>query len=61
MDIEGGSQTGFVSFLSALRALMNGGSKPYVAPQAFDLLSNSLYRYYITAGSVSDALHDERY
>ncbi|KAG1809505.1 glycoside hydrolase family 18 protein [Suillus variegatus] len=36
MDIEGGSQTGFVSFLSALRTLMNGGSKPY----------------YITAGSV---------
>ncbi|KAG2119375.1 glycoside hydrolase family 18 protein [Suillus clintonianus] len=36
MDIEGGSQTGFVSFLSALRNLMNGGSKPYyitAAPQ----------------------------
>lgn len=36
MDIEGGSQTGFVSFLSALRTLMNGGSKPYyitAAPQ----------------------------
>ncbi|KAG1891734.1 glycoside hydrolase family 18 protein [Suillus fuscotomentosus] len=36
MDIEGGSQTGFVSFLSALRALMDGGSKPYyitAAPQ----------------------------
>ncbi|KAG2034673.1 glycoside hydrolase superfamily [Suillus americanus] len=36
MDIEGGTQTGFVSFLSALRALMDGGSKPYyitAAPQ----------------------------
>ncbi|KAG1851191.1 glycoside hydrolase [Suillus tomentosus] len=36
MDIEGGSQTGFVSFLSALRTLMDGGSKPYyitAAPQ----------------------------
>ncbi|KAG1723162.1 glycoside hydrolase [Suillus lakei] len=36
MDIEGGSQTGFVSFLTALRTLMNGGSKPYyitAAPQ----------------------------
>lgn len=43
MDIEGGSQTGFVSFLSALRALMDGGSKPYVVLQAFDLLSNSLF------------------
>ncbi|KAJ8594091.1 glycoside hydrolase [Rhizopogon salebrosus TDB-379] len=36
MDIEGGSQTGFVSFLTALRSLMNGGNKPYyitAAPQ----------------------------
>ncbi|KAG1803997.1 glycoside hydrolase superfamily [Suillus subaureus] len=36
MDIEGGSQTGLVSFLSALRTLMDGGSKPYyitAAPQ----------------------------
>ncbi|KAG1724705.1 glycoside hydrolase family 18 protein [Suillus paluster] len=36
MDIEGGSQTGFVSFLTALRNLMNGGTKPYyitAAPQ----------------------------
>ncbi|KAG2064391.1 glycoside hydrolase [Suillus decipiens] len=36
MDIEGGSQTGFVSFLTALRTLMDGGSKPYyitAAPQ----------------------------
>ncbi|KAG1837407.1 glycoside hydrolase family 18 protein [Suillus subalutaceus] len=36
MDIEGGSQTGFVSFLSALRTLMDGGRKPYyitAAPQ----------------------------
>jgi hypothetical protein len=31
MDIEGGSQTGFVSFLTALRSLMNGGNKPYAA------------------------------
>lgn len=30
MDIEGGSQTGFVSFLTALRNLMNGGNKPCV-------------------------------
>ncbi|KAH7929211.1 glycoside hydrolase, partial [Leucogyrophana mollusca] len=27
MDIEGGSQTGFVSFLNELRTLMNGGNK----------------------------------
>ncbi|OJA13755.1 hypothetical protein AZE42_01538 [Rhizopogon vesiculosus] len=36
MDIEGGSQTGFVSFLTALRDLMDGGNKPYyitAAPQ----------------------------
>ncbi|OAX37590.1 glycoside hydrolase family 18 protein [Rhizopogon vinicolor AM-OR11-026] len=36
MDIEGGSQTGFVSFLTALRTLMDGGNKPYyitAAPQ----------------------------
>ncbi|KAG1863174.1 glycoside hydrolase family 18 protein [Suillus subalutaceus] len=36
MDIEGGTQTGFVSFLTALRTLMDGGSKPYyitAAPQ----------------------------
>jgi hypothetical protein len=31
MDIEGGSQTGFVSFLTALRSLMNSGNKPYAA------------------------------
>ncbi|KIJ60823.1 carbohydrate-binding module family 5 protein, partial [Hydnomerulius pinastri MD-312] len=36
MDIEGGSQTGYASFLTALRALMDGGSKQYyitAAPQ----------------------------
>ncbi|KAG9309744.1 glycoside hydrolase [Chiua virens] len=36
MDIEGGSQTGFTAFLTTLRQLMNGGSKPYyitAAPQ----------------------------
>ncbi|OJA13762.1 hypothetical protein AZE42_01539 [Rhizopogon vesiculosus] len=36
MDIEGGSQIGFVSFLTALRNLMNGGNKKYyltAAPQ----------------------------
>lgn len=52
MDIEGGSQIGFVSFLTALRNLMNGGNKPYVVPLSLKLLSNSLYRYYITAGSI---------
>jgi hypothetical protein len=61
MDIEGGSQTGFVSFLSALRTLMDGGSKPYVVSLAFDLLSDSLSRYYITAGSVSDVSHGDHY
>ncbi|KAG1724706.1 glycoside hydrolase family 18 protein [Suillus paluster] len=38
MDIEGGSQIGFVSFLTTLRNLMNGGTKPYyitAAPQCF--------------------------
>ena len=30
MDIEGGSQTGFTAFLTTLRQLMNGGSKPFV-------------------------------
>lgn len=31
MDIEGGSQTGYVAFLTALRTLMNGGNKPCVS------------------------------
>jgi chitinase len=30
MDIEGGSQTGYTAFLTALRTLMNGGNKKYV-------------------------------
>ncbi|KAF8415330.1 glycoside hydrolase superfamily [Boletus edulis BED1] len=36
MDIEGGSQTGYTAFLTTLRQLMDGGSKPYyitAAPQ----------------------------
>ncbi|KAH0839353.1 glycoside hydrolase family 18 protein [Lanmaoa asiatica] len=37
MDIEGGTQTGFTAFLTTLRQLMNGGSKPCstfsIAPQ----------------------------
>ncbi|KIJ08759.1 chitinase [Paxillus involutus ATCC 200175] len=36
MDIEGGSQTGYSAFLTALRTLMNGGDKQYyitAAPQ----------------------------
>ncbi|KAH7929192.1 glycoside hydrolase [Leucogyrophana mollusca] len=36
MDIEGGSQTGYPAFITALRALMDGGSKQYyitAAPQ----------------------------
>ncbi|KAG8221395.1 glycoside hydrolase [Butyriboletus roseoflavus] len=36
MDIEGGSQTGFTAFLTALRSLMDGGDKQYyitAAPQ----------------------------
>ncbi|KAG2336552.1 glycoside hydrolase [Suillus weaverae] len=35
MDIEGGSQTGFVSFLSALRTLMNGGTPQCPYPDAY--------------------------
>ena len=30
MDIEGGSQTGYVAFLTALRSLMDGGNKQCV-------------------------------
>lgn len=30
MDIEGGSQTGYTAFLTALRTLMNGGNKKCV-------------------------------
>ncbi|KAF8552320.1 glycoside hydrolase family 18 protein [Imleria badia] len=36
MDIEGGSQTGYTAFLTALRTLMDGGNKKYyitAAPQ----------------------------
>ncbi|KAN0082356.1 glycoside hydrolase [Tylopilus felleus] len=36
MDIEGGAQTGYVAFLTALRSLMNGGNKNFyitAAPQ----------------------------
>jgi len=36
MDIEGGTQTGYKAFLTTLRKLMDGGSKPYyisAAPQ----------------------------
>ncbi|KAG9309716.1 glycoside hydrolase family 18 protein [Chiua virens] len=36
MDIEGGAQTGYTAFLTALRTLMNGGNKQYyitAAPQ----------------------------
>ncbi|KAG0701832.1 glycoside hydrolase family 18 protein [Suillus ampliporus] len=35
MDIEGGSQTGFASFLTALRNLMNGGTPQCPYPDAY--------------------------
>ena len=52
LDIEGGSQTGYTAFVTALRGFMGKGSKQWVIYQIREnlLYMMSITRYYITAG-----------
>ena len=53
MDIEGGAQTGYVAFLTALRSLMNGGNKKCVYFRRMGGSDSDIFHsFYITAGRV---------